>query len=102
MGDGAWDLQRKLLMTEYGEGERGVVGLLEKLIAVRRGACQRRVMRLVRVARVVRVKAGGLSDRPFLPPFVPHAGAYVCWFYEYTLEIARGFLDLASRATYCL
>ena len=33
--DGAWELQRQLLMTEYGEGERGVVGLLEKLIAVR-------------------------------------------------------------------
>lgn len=39
MEDGAWELQRKLLMTEYGEGERGVVGLLEKLIAVRQRAC---------------------------------------------------------------
>lgn len=33
--DGAWELQRKLLMAEYGEGERGVIGLLEKLIVVR-------------------------------------------------------------------
>ncbi|CAM9609889.1 unnamed protein product [Laminaria digitata] len=32
--DGAWELQRKLLMAEYGEGERGVIGLLEKLIVI--------------------------------------------------------------------
>lgn len=34
--DGAWELQRGLLMAEYGEGERGMDILLNNLIAVRR------------------------------------------------------------------
>ncbi|CAM9416364.1 unnamed protein product [Scytosiphon promiscuus] len=32
--DGAWELQEGLLMSEFGEGERGVVDLMEKLIAI--------------------------------------------------------------------
>lgn len=33
--DDGWELQKSLLLSEYGEGERGVVDLMEKLIAVR-------------------------------------------------------------------
>ena len=35
-GDDAWELQKSLLLSEYREGERGVVDLMENLIAVRR------------------------------------------------------------------
>lgn len=34
--DGAWELQRRLLLAEYGEEERDVSHLLVKLVAVRR------------------------------------------------------------------
>lgn len=37
--DDGWELQKSLLLSEYGEGERGVVDLMEKLIAVREVCC---------------------------------------------------------------
>lgn len=82
--DGAWELQRKLLMTEYGEGERGVVGLLEKLIAVRQRTrlegvrCERCYMRCQgddNTKRVSRRAEGGTA----LPPVVAQGGGWVLY-----------------------